>query len=112
MSTPIRPEHLRRNAVVYIRQSTRVQVLDNPQSTERQYNLARLAARLGWESAQIEVIDEDLAHSGQSITARTGFQRLVAEVSLGRVGAILSLEVSRLSRSSADWHRLLELCAL
>lgn len=112
MSAKIRPEHLARPALVYIRQSTLVQVLEHPQSTERQYDLAVLAKRLGWDETQVEVIDEDLAHSGERITHRAGFQRLAAEVSLGRVGAILSLEVSRLARSSADWHRLLDLCAL
>jgi DNA invertase Pin-like site-specific DNA recombinase len=112
MNTKIRPEHLARPAVVYIRQSTLVQVLEHRQSTERQYNLSDLAKRLGWDDAQVQVIDEDLAHSGTSAANRTGFQRLAADVSLGRVGAILSLEVSRLARSSADWHRLLDLCAL
>jgi len=112
MSTKIRPEHLARPAVVYIRQSTLVQVLEHRQSTERQYNLSDLAKRLGWDAAQVQVIDEDLAHSGASTANRTGFQRLAADVSLGRVGAIFSLEVSRLARSSADWHRLLDLCAL
>lgn len=112
MSTKIRPEHLARPAFVYIRQSTLVQVLEHRQSTERQYNLADRAKRLGWDGAQVQVIDEDLAHSGASAVDRTGFQRLAADVSLGRVGAIFSLEVSRLARSSADWHRLLDLCAL
>lgn len=112
MSTKIRPEHLARPAVVYIRQSTLLQVLEHRQSTERQYNLADRATRLGWDGAQVQVIDEDLAHSGTSAADRMGFQRLAADVSLGRIGAIFSLEVSRLSRSSADWHRLLDLCAL
>lgn len=112
MSSKIRPEHLGRPALVYIRQSTLSQVLENRQSTERQYGLADLAKRLGWDASQVDVIDEDLAHSGESTANRTGFQRLAAEVSMGRVGAIVSLEVSRLARSSADWHRLLDLCAL
>jgi len=112
MNTKIRAEHLARTAIVYIRQSTLLQVLEHRQSTERQYNLADLAKRLGWGVAQVQVIDEDLGLSGASVAQRTGFQKLAAEVSLGRVGAILSLEVSRLARSSADWHRLLDLCAL
>ncbi len=112
MSPKIRPEHLSRLAIVYIRQSTLVQVLEHRQSTERQYNLAELAKQFGWEAALVQVVDEDLAHSGTSTADRAGFQKLAAEVSLGRVGAIFSLEVSRLARSSADWHRLLDLCAL
>ena len=112
MSPKIRPEHLSRLAIVYIRQSTLAQVLEHRQSTERQYNLAELAKRFGWDAALVQIVDEDLAHSGASAADRAGFQKLVAEVSLGRVGAIFSLEVSRLARSSADWHRLLDLCAL
>jgi DNA invertase Pin-like site-specific DNA recombinase len=112
MSLKIRNEHLSRLAFIYIRQSTMIQVLEHQQSTERQYDLADLAKRLGWDAAQVEVIDEDLGLSGASAAGRSGFQRLVAEVSLGRVGAIFSLEVSRLARSSADWHRLLDLCAI
>ncbi|HEX5754189.1 MAG TPA: recombinase family protein [Archangium sp.] len=112
MSTKIRPEHLARPALVYIRQSTLLQVHEHRESTERQYALVELAKTLGWDAAQVEVIDEDLGQSGASATQRKGFQRLTAEVSLGKVGAVLSLEVSRLARSSADWHRLLDLCAL
>jgi len=112
MNAKIKAEHLDRPALVYIRQSTLVQVMEHRQSTERQYDLAGQAKRLGWNENQIEVIDEDLAHSGADATNRKGFQRLAAQVSLGNVGAIFSLEVSRFARSSADWHRLLELCAL
>lgn len=112
MSAKIRSVHLSRPAVVYIRQSSLMQVLEHQESTERQYALSALAQRLGWDASQIRVIDEDLGKSGQSTENRSGFQRLVAEVSMGKVGAILSLEVSRLARSSADWHRLLDLCAL
>jgi DNA invertase Pin-like site-specific DNA recombinase len=112
MNPKIRPEHLGRPALVYIRQSTLMQVHEHQQSTERQYGLVELAKKLGWDAAQIEVIDEDLGQSGTSAAHRTGFQRLAADVSLGKVGAILSLEVSRLARSSADWHRLMDLCAL
>lgn len=112
MNPKIRPEHLARPAFVYIRQSTLLQVLEHRQSTERQYNLAELAKQLGWDAAQVQVIDEDLGQSGASAAHRSGFQKLAAEISLGKVGAVLSLEVSRLARSSADWHRLLDLCAL
>jgi DNA invertase Pin-like site-specific DNA recombinase/uncharacterized protein YndB with AHSA1/START domain len=112
MNIKIRPTHLSRPAVVYIRQSTLMQVLEHQESTERQYDLAALAEKLGWDAAQIQVIDEDLGKSGKETENRSGFQRLAAQVSLGKVGAILSLEVSRLARSSADWHRLLDLCAL
>lgn len=112
MSAKIRPKHLARPALVYIRQSTLLQVHEHRESTERQYALVGLARKLGWDATQVEVIDEDLGQSGASATRRKGFQRLTAEVSLGRVGAVLSLEVSRLARSSADWHRLLDLCAL
>lgn len=112
MSTKVSHSHLNRRAVIYIRQSTLIQVLEHRESTQRQYDLAELAKKLGWDSAQVLILDEDLGKSGQSADNRSGFQRLVAEVSLGKVGAIFSLEVSRLARSSADWHRLLDLCAL
>ncbi|RKH75080.1 recombinase family protein [Corallococcus sp. AB045] len=112
MNSKVRPEHLARPVRVYIRQSTLMQVHEHRESTERQYALVELAKKLGWDAAQVEVIDEDLGQSGASATSRKGFQRLTAEVSMGKVGAVLSLEVSRLARSSADWHRLLDLCAL
>ena len=112
MSDKVRPEHLDRPALVYVRQSTLMQVHEHQQSTERQYDLVELAKKLGWDAARIEVIDEDLGQSGTSAAHRAGFQRLAADVSLGKVGAIFSLEVSRLARSSADWHRLMDLCAL
>jgi len=112
MNSKIRPEHLSRPAKVYVRQSTMQQVFEHHGSTERQYDLVELAKRLGWDGTQVEVIDDDLGQSGASATNRAGFQRLAAETSLGRVGAILSIEVSRLARSSADWYRLLDLCAL
>lgn len=112
MDTKIQPQHLRRPAIVYIRQSTLQQVYEHRESTERQYALIERAKRLGWDASQVQVIDEDLGQSGSSTADRTGFQRMAAEVGLARVGAIISLEVSRLARSSADWHRLLDLCAL
>jgi DNA invertase Pin-like site-specific DNA recombinase len=104
--------HLRRAAYLYVRQSTVRQVFENSESTERQYALRRRAVNLGWTDAQVVVIDSDLGISGASSTDREGFQKLVAEVGLGRAGIVLGLEVSRLARNSTDWHRLLELCAL
>jgi DNA invertase Pin-like site-specific DNA recombinase len=112
MSTKIRPQHLNRIAFVYIRQSTMGQVRFHRESTERQYALKEKAQELGWEPEQILLIDEDLGLSGAQKSLRQGFQKLVAQVSLGQVGAIFGLEISRLARSSADLLRLLELCAL
>src|SRR5438477_12514643 len=104
--------HLSRLAYLYVRQSTLRQVLENTESTHRQYALQQRAIGLGWAVEQIVVIDSDLGQSGASAADREGFQRLVTDVSLGRVGIVLGLEVSRLARNSTDWHRLLELCAL
>lgn len=105
-------EHLRRLAYLYVRQSTLHQVHENRESTARQYDLKRRAQVLGWRSDEIVVIDEDLGLSGATATERNGFQRLVADVGLGRVGVVMGLEVSRLARNSTDWHRLLEICAV
>jgi DNA invertase Pin-like site-specific DNA recombinase len=105
-------EHLRRRAYLYVRQSTLHQVRDNRESTTRQYDLQRRAQVLGWSADEIVIIDEDLGLSGATAADRTGFQRLVADVGLGLVGLVMGLEVSRLARSNADWHRLLEICAL
>ena len=104
--------HLKRNAYLYVRQSTIRQVFENTESTKRQYALRQHAVALGWPVEQIVVIDSDLGQSGASAVDREGFQRLVAEVSLGKAGIVLGLEVSRLARNSTDWHRLLEICAL
>jgi DNA invertase Pin-like site-specific DNA recombinase len=104
--------HRQRVAIVYIRQSTLMQVREHTESTARQYGLAEEAARLGWPAADIEVIDADLGLSGRSITHRDGFKHLVARVCLGEVGAVFGLEVSRLARSNADLSRLLELARL
>jgi DNA invertase Pin-like site-specific DNA recombinase len=114
MNTPskVTADHLRRSAYLYVRQSTLRQVHENCESTARQYDLKRRAQALGWTSEQIVVIDEDLGLSGATAVDRNGFQRLVAEVGLGHVGVVMGLEVSRLARSSTDWHRLLEICAL
>jgi DNA invertase Pin-like site-specific DNA recombinase len=111
-SEKIHDEHLRRRAIVYVRQSTPQQVLEHRESTARQYALADRAVSLGWPVAAVEVIDEDQGHSGSSAEGRSGFQRLLAEVSSDRVGLILGLEMSRLARSCKDWHALLELCAI
>src|SRR5512143_1124879 len=108
----IRPRHLDRLAVVYIRQSTPNQVACNRESADLQYQLRRRAVGLGWAEDRVLVIDDDQGVSGQSIEIRPGFQRLLAEVSLGHVGIVFGREVSRLSRSCKDWHQLLELCAL
>ena len=111
-SQKIRPDHLDRLAVIYVRQSTLFQVRENTGSTTRQYDLVKRAQDLGWTPAHIQVVDQDQGHSGSSAVGRDGFQWLVAEVGLGHVGAVLSLEVSRLARSCSDWYRLLEICAL
>ena len=108
----ITADHLRRDAYLYVRQSTMRQVLENTESTERQYALRRRAIALGWPADRIIVIDDDQGQSGASTTGRGGFQRLVAEVGMGRAGIVMGLEVSRLARNNADWHRLLEICAL
>jgi len=108
----IRPDHLDRQAFIYVRQSTLVQVRDNTASKARQYDLVQRAMHLGWPRERITVIDQDQGHSGASSVGRDGFQFLVSEVGLGRAGAVLSLEVSRLARSCSDWYRLIEICAL
>src|SRR6266511_1031683 len=104
--------HLRRHAYLYVRQSTIKQVLHNTESALRQYDLRGRAIALGWQAEQIIVIDIDQGQSGASAADREGFQRLVAEVGMGRAGIVLGLECSRLARNNADWHRLLEICAL
>jgi len=104
--------HLQRRAAVYLRQSTLKQVYEHRESTARQYALRQRALDLGWADGQIDIIDDDLGQSGRTTDRRAGFQRLAEGVAKGRVGAIFVLEVSRLSRSSADWHRLLDLCGV
>jgi DNA invertase Pin-like site-specific DNA recombinase len=111
-ATKVTASHLARNAYLYVRQSTLKQVLNNTESTARQYALRQRAAALGWPASQIITIDTDQGHSGASAADREGFQHLVAEVGMGRAGIVLGLEVSRLARNNADWHRLLEICAL
>jgi excisionase family DNA binding protein len=104
--------HRRRRAVVYVRQSTLAQVERNTESAARQYGLCDRAVELGWPRDSVVVVDEDTGRSGSSAAGRLGFKELVADVGLGHVGVVLALEVSRLARSSADWHQLLDLCAL
>jgi DNA invertase Pin-like site-specific DNA recombinase len=104
--------HLSRQAIVYLRQSSAAQVEHNRESTDRQYALTAKARELGWPDDRIIVIDEDLGVSGSGAVVRSGFQRLTAEVALSRVGLVLGLEVSRLARNNADWHRLIDLAGL
>ncbi len=110
--TAIGPDHLRRAALVYIRQSSPAQVENNTESTRRQYALVDKALRLGWPSAAVSVVDDDLGLSGAQAAGRSGFAHMATEVAMGRVGIVLCLEVSRLARNNADWYRLLDLCAL
>jgi DNA invertase Pin-like site-specific DNA recombinase len=112
MMSKIADRHLSRQACIYIRQSTLAQVRINQESTERQYNLMNKAKALGWSQEQIRVLDRDLGHSGAAASNRVDFKSLVSDVAMGQVGAIFSLEASRLARSNQDWHRLLELCAI
>lgn len=99
--------HLQRLAVIYIRQSTRQQLVDHQESTRLQYALVDRAVVLGWQADRILVIDEDLGKSGSSAVARTGFQRLVTEIGLDHVGLVLGIEMSRLARSGKDWYQLI-----
>lgn len=113
MNTPlIQASHRDRLACVYVRQSTVLQVRQHHESTERQYQLRERAISLGWSPAAVEVIDEDQGRSGQSALYRTGFQRLVTQVSLGQVGLVLMLEASRVARNNSDWYDLIEICGL
>ena len=111
-TSKVQPRHLRRVAYLYVRQSSLRQVVENTESTKRQYALRRRAVALGWPEDQVVTIDSDLGESGASTAGREGFQQLVAEVGMGRAGIVMGLEVSRLARNSADWHRLLEICAI
>ena len=111
-SAKIRAAHLDKLAIVYVRQSSPQQVLENRESTARQYALADYAKVLGWPSDRVIVIDEDQGQSGTRADNRLGYQRLLTEVTLDHVGIVLGLEMSRLARSSKDWHHLLELCAI
>ncbi len=112
MNTAINEQQLSKTAYVYVRQSTLAQVRHHQESTERQYALKEKAVQLGWNDSTVQILDRDLGKSGAQITGREDFKTLVAEVSMGQVGAVFALEISRLARSNLDWHRLLELCAL
>tara|TARA_A100001391_G_scaffold163819_2_gene123470 strand:- start:5501 stop:7618 length:2118 start_codon:yes stop_codon:yes gene_type:complete len=108
----VQSHHLERAAYLYIRQSSMRQVIENVESTRRQYGLRGRAIGLGWRDDQVIVIDSDQGESGASASWREGFQHLVSDVGMGRAGIVMGLEVSRLARNNADWHRLLEICAL
>jgi hypothetical protein len=111
-SLKVQPHHLERAAYLYVRQSSMRQVIENSESTKRQYALRARATALGWSDDRVIVIDSDQGESGASAAWREGFQRLVSEVGMGQAGIVMGLEVSRLARNNADWHRLLEICAL
>lgn len=110
MSPKLTSERLRRRAIVYVRQSSIGQLIHNRESRRRQYDLAKHARELGFQA--VVVIDEDLGRSGSGLIERPGFQRLVAEVCTGEVGAVFCLEASRLARNGRDWHHLIELCGM
>jgi DNA invertase Pin-like site-specific DNA recombinase len=112
MNSKITEHHRSKPAYIYLRQSTPAQVLHHQESTERQYALREKALELGWSEAAIRTLDRDLGLSGTQMAGREDFKTLVADISMGQVGAVFALEVSRLARSNLDWHRLLELCAL
>ena len=111
-NTKITPDHLARRAALYVRQSSIRQVYENQESTKRQYALKQSGVALGWPEDMIDIIDEDLGISGASVNARAGYKRLVSEVSQENIGIVISIEASRLSRSSSDWSNLLEICRL
>ena len=111
-SPKVLPSHLEKLAIVYVRQSSHTQVLEHRESTARQYALAEQAIAFGWQRERVLIIDEDLGKSGRTAEGRSGFQRLIAEVTLNHVGIVLGLEMSRLARSSKDWHAFFEMCAV
>jgi len=112
MTAKVTKEHLTREAVAYIRQSSGRQVRNNQESGQRQYGLVGRAASLGWSARRIKTIDEDQGRTGTTAVHRNGFKKLMADISAGHVGIVLALEASRLARSSADWHRLVEICVI
>ena len=112
MSEKITTLHLARDAYIYVRQSTTSQVMNNIESQHVQYNLSERAARLGWPCSRIKVIDQDLGRSASGATYRLGFEQLMQEVCSSNVGAIFSVDASRLARNGREWHTLLELCAV
>ena len=104
--------HLGLLAIVYIRQSTPQQILDHRESRERQYALANYAVAMGWPIDRVLIIDDDQGHSGKTAGNRSGFHRILAEVTMEHVGLILGIEMSRIARNNRDWHNLLEMCAV
>ena len=112
MTDKVASQHLQKTAYVYIRQSSMGQVRHHRESTERQYALQDTARSFGWLPSRIKILDGDLGRSGSSTVDRTDFKTLVTNVSLGNAGAVLALEASRLARSNADWHRLIEICGI
>ena len=110
MNSKITSDHLGRGAVVYVRQSTVGQVMENTESQRRQYALAESARTIGF--ASVTIIDDDLGRSGSGLVERPGFQKLVASVCAGSIGAVFCIEASRLARNGRDWHHLIDLCAL
>src|SRR3954464_9345299 len=112
LESPVTTAHRAKLAYVYIRQSTAGQVRQHQESTELQYRLVERAAALGWPRERIAMIDEALGKLGTSSLERQGFQRLMAEIGLGKAGLVLSLDASRLARNNRDWHQLLELCSI
>jgi DNA invertase Pin-like site-specific DNA recombinase len=112
LESPVTTSHRAKLAYIYVRQSTAGQVRQHQESTELQYRLVDRAAAFGWPKERIEVIDDDLGKSGTSSDGRGGFQRLIAEIGLGKAGLVISLDASRLARNNRDWHQLLELCSL
>ena len=111
-SPKVLPSHREKLAIVYVRQSSPTQVLEHRESTARQYAFADQAVVFGWPRERVLIIDEDLGKSGRTAEDRSGFQRLITEVTLNHVGMVLGLEMSRLARSSKDWHAFFEMCAV
>src|SRR3954452_17345662 len=112
VTSPLDAAHRAKLAYIYIRQSTAGQVRQHQESTTLQYRLVERAAGLGWPRERVVVVDDDLGQSGTASTDRRGFQRLIAEIGLGKAGLVLSLDASRLARNNRDWHQLLELCSI
>src|ERR1700740_3750909 len=112
LESPVTTAHRAKLAYIYVRQSTAGQVRQHQETPELRYGLVDRAAAFGWPKERIEVIDDDLGKSGTSSDGRGGFQRLIAEIGLGKAGLVLSLDASRLARNNHDWHQLLELCSL
>src|SRR5246127_2572073 len=110
MSEKIRPQHLARKAILYVRQSSPYQVIHNLESQKLQYAMEKRLRQLGWR--EIEVIDDDLGRSAAGAVTRAGFERMVAEVCLGKVGAVAAREVSRFARNSREWQQLVEVCRI